>query len=309
MGSPLWKFLLFATLEPQQRHAVLAPTFAHPTLPDLMGSSGNLPSIPRIVAQVLKELDSEDPSPRNIVMLVSTDPALTAKIIALSNSVLFSPGRAIGSLQDAVTMLGFSHVRALVTTAALASSFKLVPMFNLEEFWHYSLNAALVSKTLARNLRLNEGNAFTLGLVHAIGELVLHLGAKPSMQLLDDIPFLAFSRSHDEIALLGYSHVDVGASFIEQWDFPDTLVQPLQDYARQVKYGRNANETTTPMVAMLHLAAWRSRCQLLALDDEQMHAHFPEASASALHLNIQDVLEKDPAQWTSSDQIAMFVSK
>lgn len=272
-----------------------------------MTRSGTLPSIPRIVAQVLKELDLEDPNPKNIVMLVSTDPALTAKIIALSNSALFSPGRDIGSLQDAVSMLGFSHVRALVTTAALASSFKMVPLFNLEEFWHYSLNAALVSKTLARNLRLNESNAFTLGLVHAIGELVLHLGAKTSMQLLDHVPFLDFQRNRDEVALLGYSHLDVGASFIEQWDFPPTLVQPLREYAHQIQYG--PGQDTSPLVAILQLASWRSRCQILALDDDQMQDNFPADAAHALGLNIQDVLEKDPAQWTSSDQIALFVSK
>ena len=86
-----------------------------------MENSGTLPSIPRIVAQVLKELDAEDPNPRSIVMLVSTDPALTAKIIALANSPLFSTGRSIGSLNEAVSVLGFSHVRAMVTTAALAS--------------------------------------------------------------------------------------------------------------------------------------------------------------------------------------------
>ena len=55
------------------------PRIAHPSLADLMENSGTLPSIPRIVAQVLKELDAEDPNPRSIVMLVSTDPALTAQ--------------------------------------------------------------------------------------------------------------------------------------------------------------------------------------------------------------------------------------
>lgn len=301
---------MYTTLEPIRAHAGVVPPqrrVAHPSLADLMENSDTLPSIPRIVAQVLKELDAEDPNPRNIVMLVSTDPALTAKIIALSNSAMFSTGRSIGSLNDAVTLLGFAHVRALVTTAALASSFKTVTEFNLEEFWHYSLNTALVAKTLARNLKYNEGVAFTAGLVHAIGELVLHLGAKFSMAQLSDTPFLSFERSGQEHALLGYTHADVSAEFIDQWDFPPTLVHALRVYAMQINPSQELSVPSDPLAAMLHLAAWRSRCQLLVLGPELMREHFPACAASELGLNLEDVLEKDPAQWTSSSQVAMFV--
>ena len=72
-----------------------------------MSQSDALPSIPRIVSQILRELDMDDPNPRNIVMLASTDPALTAKIIALANSVMFNTGRTIASLDEAVQRLGF----------------------------------------------------------------------------------------------------------------------------------------------------------------------------------------------------------
>ncbi len=303
---------MHATLEhPHARTALVPnqPRIAHPSLADLMENSGTLPSIPRIVAQVLKELDAEDPNPRSIVMLVSTDPALTAKIIALANSPLFSTGRSIGSLNEAVSVLGFSHVRAMVTTAALASSFKSVPEFNLEEFWHYCLNAALVAKALGRNFRINEGAAFTAGLVHAIGELILHLGAKSSMELLHDTPFLSFERSSKEQELLGYNHADVSAAFIDQWDFPQNLVHALGVYALQVGHGHAAQKDHDPMAAMLHLAAWRARCQILGLDEDKMRENFPASAATELGLNLSDVLEKDPAEWTSSAQVAMFVGK
>ena len=84
----------------------------HPSLQELLNNATALPSIPRIVHQVLKELDNEDPNPRNVVMLVSTDPVLTARIIKLANSAMFATRHGIHSLADAVNLLGFTQLRA-----------------------------------------------------------------------------------------------------------------------------------------------------------------------------------------------------
>ena len=281
----------------------------HPTLAELLQKSGSLPSIPRIVTQVLKELDSEDPNPKSIVMLVSTDPALTAKIIALSNSPLFSGGRTIHSLNDALNILGFSHVRAIVTTAALSSSFKSVPGFDLEIFWHYSLNTALVCKTLGRYFKINEGAAFTAGLVHAIGELVLNLGALESMNQIKDVPFLEYHRLHQEKALFGYHFADVSAAFAEHWGFPEAIVRALAVYALQAGVDYSRDETPDTLAAVLHLASWRARTQVLKLDTDAMRASLPIFASDALGMDFEEVLEKDPTEWTSSSQVAMFLQK
>jgi len=93
----------------------------------LLAKSNALPSIPKVVSEVLSELDADDPSPRKIGQLVATDPALTARMLKLANSAFFNVTRQISSVDDAVGILGFSHVRTLVTAVALSSSFKAVP--------------------------------------------------------------------------------------------------------------------------------------------------------------------------------------
>ena len=281
------------------------PSVIHPTLQDLMSQSDALPSIPRIVSQILRELDMDDPNPRNIVMLASTDPALTAKIIALANSVMFNTGRTIACLDEAVQRLGFMNIRAVVTTAALASSFKNVPSFDLEQFWGYSLNAALVAKTLARNFRLPEGPAFTAGLVHGIGELILRIGAPDSMAELKHVPFLDRSRIREELRLLGYSYADASALFLEQWDFPEDLVHSMRVFASSVA-GHTDEEQPDPMAAIVHLASWRARTQVIR--DIPQADDFPEIAATALHLTLHDVLEKDPSEWTSAGQVAALLN-
>ena len=151
----------------------------------LLAKSNALPSIPKVVSEVLSELDADDPSPRKIGQLVATDPALTARMLKLANSAFFNVTRQISSVDEAVGILGFSHVRTLVTAVALSSSFKAVPGVNLEQFWRYSLNTAKACRALAPGLRLNDGASFTAGLVHAVGDLVMHIGMPDVVAKID----------------------------------------------------------------------------------------------------------------------------
>ena len=71
----------------------------------LLAKANALPSIPKVVSEVLSELDADDPSPRKISQLVATDPALTARMLKLANSAFFNVTRQISSVDDAVGML------------------------------------------------------------------------------------------------------------------------------------------------------------------------------------------------------------
>lgn len=134
-----------------------------------------LPAMSRTVSDLLAEMNKDDPSPKRVADLVSRDPALTTRVLRLSNSAFFRVSRQIGNAEEAVALLGMTHVRSLVMAAALGSSFKNVPGVDMVQFWRYSLRVADISRSLASLLRQNEGNAFTAGLVHAIGDLIMHI--------------------------------------------------------------------------------------------------------------------------------------
>ncbi|MFN3885279.1 MAG: HDOD domain-containing protein, partial [Rhodocyclaceae bacterium] len=107
------------------------------TLDELLNLAKAIPSIPRVVSEVTAELDRDDPDPRHIAELVATDPGLTARLLKLANSAFFGLTRQIDSVGEAITVLGFNHLRTLVQAVALGSSFKTVPGVNLEQFWRY----------------------------------------------------------------------------------------------------------------------------------------------------------------------------
>lgn len=261
-----------------------------------------LPAMPRAVTELLGEMNKEDPSPRRVGQLIGQDPALTTRVLRLSNSAFFRVSRRIGSADEAVAMLGMTHVRSLVMAAALGASFKNVPGIDLRQFWRYSLRVADISKSLAGVLQQNQGNAFTAGLIHGIGILVMHIAMHDEVMPLDmGTPPFDLNRAAAEKALFGYNYADVGAGMAEKWQFPPEMVSAL---AHQVEPFEG--ETYDPLGGILHLASWRARAEEIQLDERGLVATFPDMVGLTLGLDLDSVLGKDPSEWSFSQALGAF---
>src|SRR3990167_4937147 len=134
----------------------------------LLSSQIALPSIPKVVALLLSELDREEPDLRKITQLISTDPALTTRLLQTANASFFKLSGKINSVSEALAILGLAHIRAMAAEAASVASLKAVPGINLQQFWTYSLHVAKLARSLAGVVRQNQGAAFTCGLIHAV---------------------------------------------------------------------------------------------------------------------------------------------
>lgn len=262
-----------------------------------------LPAMSRTVSDLLAEMNKDDPNPKRVAGLVSQDPALTTRVLRLSNSAFFRVSRQIGSAEEAVALLGMTHVRSLVMAAALGSSFKNVPGVDMQQFWRYSLRVADISRSLAALLRQNEGNAFTAGLVHAIGDLIMHIAMPDVVAPIDmGTPPLDLRRADVERATLGYCYADVGAGMAEKWQFPAPIVSALK---HQIAPFEDA--TYDPLGGVLHLASWRSRAEEIQLDEGGLAATFPDMVGLSLGLDLDSVLGKDPTEWSFSQALTAFI--
>lgn len=272
-------------------------------LEDLLNYPRALPAMPRAVTDLLGEMNQEDPSPRRIGDLISRDPALTTRVLRLSNSAFFRVSRKIGSADEAVALLGLTHVRSLVMAAALGSGFKNVPGIDLKQFWRYSLRVADISRSLAGVLRQNEGNAFTAGLIHAIGILIMHIAMPERVAPLNmQTPALDLHRAAAEKAAFGYCYAEVGAGMIEKWQFPPEMVSALGNQIEPFE-----GEAYDPLAGVLNLASWRSRAEELQLDSSGLATTFPDMVGLTLGLDLDSVLGKDPAEWSFSQALGAFV--
>ena len=271
-------------------------------LQDLLDSQVALPSVPRTVAQVLGELGREEPDLRVISAAISPDIGLTARLLCLANSSYFNLRNRIGSVSEALAVMGLDQVRQLTTAAAVAGAFKSVPGMDLNAFWRYSLDVAKLSRKLARSVRTNPSLAFTAGLLHSVGELVMHLGMPDQMRWLNErVEPLDLRRAKAEAHLLGYSYAQVGAEFARSWEFPAAIVDAIGHHCAPFD-----NEVVEPLAGLIHLCVWRARAQEAGLRDGALADSFPDDVALLLGIDVDEVLQQDPIDWTLLQEARQF---
>ncbi len=273
------------------------------TLTELLASNGALPSIPKVIALLLNELDRPEPDLRKISQLINTDPVLTTRLLQLANSAQFQFASKISSVSEALALMGLDQVRSLATAAAVVGAFRAIPGMDMHQFWRYSLNVAKLARILGGMARQNQSAAFTAGLIHAIGELVMHLGLSDELIALDQkISPLALKRAAAEHKILGFSYADVGAGFARNWQFPQPIVDALEHQCLPFE-----NNVYEPMAGVLHLAAWRARAKEANYDEQDLTDNFPDVVALALGIDIDMALQQEPIDWTSKAEVAVLV--
>ncbi len=255
----------------------------------------NLPSIPKVVALLLNELDRPQADLRKITQLISTDPALTTRLLQLANSSFFKLSGTISSVSEALALLNLAHVRTMAQAAAAGASFKAVPGIQLQQFWDYSLNVAKVSRSLAGVVRQNQQAAFTCGLIHAVGELAMHLGMPEEVARMDrEVPPLDLRRARVERNIFGYCYASVGAGLARMWQFPPAMVDALEH-----QYAPFENNVYEPLAGVIHLATWRARGKEAKLGQRELAVTFPGSVGEVLGLDIDMVLQQDPFDWAA----------
>jgi HD-like signal output (HDOD) protein len=202
---------------------------------------------------------------------LAADPALTAKVLRLANSAYFHVSRTIGTVDDALRMLGFVMVRNLVLGNGMVAAFRDTPGMSLARFWRFNLYTACASRWLAMAAGANSDLAFTVGLIQGIGQLQMHAAAPAAMRTIDSqMDVLDAGRAGLETQMFGFHHGEVAAELATIWHFPAPIVEAL----RHMPVPLAAHEFSET-AGWVHLGAWRARCELLALNDGAMTDSYP----------------------------------
>ena len=195
-------------------------------LPQVLAAVRQLPALPDIVLKVLQTFQQDDPDIDLLAREIGHDQALAARVLRLANSPFYGLQSRVGTLHDAITVLGFRNVRAAVAGVAVMRCFAPDRCSGLDmvAFWNHSTAVALASRAVARSSQLPEELAFTAGLVHDVGVLAL-LSAFPGPMA----EVLAYARQHDcflreaERDVLGLNHATVGDALLRHWHFPEAI--------------------------------------------------------------------------------------
>ena len=178
---------------------------------------------------------------------------MTARILKIANSAMYSCSRKVKTLTEAIVMLGFNSIRSLVVTSAARNLYNTKSsQTGLKErlLWEHSIGAAFACRLLVepRLPGLTE-EAFLAGLMHDIGKLVLNLRVPAEF---DEIVQVVYNENREfsptERELLGFDHAHVGAMLVNKWKFSPTLEDVILNHhnAEALTRGRAAAAVPGP---------------------------------------------------------------
>lgn len=193
-------------------------------LDDLIAKTLELPVLPATTQKVLGIMADPDVSIEKIKRLISTDPALTAKILKVANSAFYGSYRNIQNLSQAILRLGLNAVRNMVVATSMKNVYK---RFGLAEklIWEQMLGSALASSVIARHSRLvDPEDAFIGGLLHDIGKVVVNNEFPEKFaKVMERVYNEQVSFETAEQAVFEFSQREVGAFVVKKWGFPENL--------------------------------------------------------------------------------------
>lgn len=209
---------------------------------ELVAKVKNLPPISQAALQLVNLLDEPAVSNEDVVQVLKYDNVLTAKLLRACNSPYFGLEEPVSSVDQAVLILGHHQILHIVLTLAFGGAMA-VPLTGYavesNELWRHSLTAATAAEYLAMNgidMNADPHVAFTVGLLHDIGKLVLGQVLTPEHQtniraLVED---RRNSRWEAEKVVLGTDHAEVGGALLRAWNLPEEIIEGVSNHHRPV---------------------------------------------------------------------------
>lgn len=220
--------------------------------------SGSLPTLSTVASKLISITGKEETTIYDITRLISQDVSLSTKILKVVNSSFYNFPNEVGTIQQAVAILGTNAVRSLVL------SFSFLNMerpkhgggFDYERFWEESLATAVASKLIMTKVSdLDPEEVFTVSLLQNLGKLILACAYRETYDQL-----LIEAEGNEERLLeleeerIGANHAYIGGEAAKQWQFPDSLAVPIVHHHNPASYQGNDAAIKTE-IGVVHLAA------------------------------------------------------
>ncbi len=197
----------------------------------LVSQIHTVPSLPTLYQELLEELNQKDPKMQKIGEIVKKDIGMTVKILQIINSAFFGLRRNISDAGEAIGFLGLDTVAALTLSIGVFSQFESkngtdsIPGV----LWEHSMAVALTAKNIAKAVNKDTANdAFTAGLLHDIGEVVLAVNLPEQYALISKMSETeGITRREAEAKIFETTHSEVGAYLLGLWGLPRSIVEAV----------------------------------------------------------------------------------
>ncbi len=187
---------------------------------DLMTGNVALPSLPDVAQRIQQAFSQKAVDVGVLANIIYSDPAITAKLIMISNSVLYRGQDHIDTLNQAIVRLGLETTQKQVMTYAVNELFReksAALKAKMQKLWKHSQKVASLSRILARKSKLFDPSMAQLaGLIYDLGEIAILQYAQEHTEMYDDD-----NKLPQAIRTL---RPQITSMLLHKWNFSDELV-------------------------------------------------------------------------------------
>lgn len=238
-----------------------------------------------VLPQALSLCTREDECTANeFARVAERDVVITGNLMSMANSALYGRATPVSTVRAAIVRLGTRKARNVLLALSVARSINRISIpggkWSAQRFNNHSLAAALLSDLIAQNVQVPDSEwAFVAGLLHDVGLLLIAVAFPERLDAFGECGADDHDLARREREMLGFTHFEIGAEFLEKWNFPPLVREAIEA----------CPEAPLDGVAPLHLASTISAASLLA--DLNGHSVFAQAKPNHDDAELLDLLK------------------
>jgi len=257
------------------------------SLASLFNETPNLPSIPKVVQELIKQFNDPNSNSDDISKKIQMDQVISAKIMRLANSARYGAGRKVASIDSAVVMLGIDILKTLVVASGITGAFTDIPGFDKKQFWRDSFMIASISKLIAKHTEADPETAFTCGMMHNIGELLINIVHGEAAVKISSLVKSGANRINLQENQFQYDFTQAGSELAKRWNFPDEIVNGIRQQSAP-----NDFDDYSAYASITHLADYLNEAFKAELEKESILSNFPIDIAKPLNIDLVSFFEE-----------------
>ena len=205
------------------------------SIADLLKEEIRIPSPPSIAVRILDAIKIDETSFTELANIISSDPALAAKILMVANSSFYKMPRKIDSISKALAILGTNTLKNIALSFVIAKELRGTSegRFDFDFFWRRALTAAVSADILSPFISAKNEDLFVTALLQDIGIVIMYLcRANDYLKVLDEKRASLLAIEEAEKKVFGFDHQELGSEVLKKWGIPDTIYEPIRYHHR-----------------------------------------------------------------------------
>lgn len=187
---------------------------------------------PAAASEVIRLANDPTATAEQMEKALQFDQTMTANVLRMANSSYYGRSAKVGSLREAVVLIGFAKVAEMMVAAYMkALSGRPLKGYDLPagDLLRHGLTVAVAADEIGRLLgKATGGNHFTAALLHDIGKLLLGQFVGDEMAQIEALTATGIPFQVAESQILGMNHAEVGGLILEKWKLPEDIVAAVR---------------------------------------------------------------------------------